>query len=179
MNVAPKTPLWSFNPDTHILGWLEAAGIDYDVITDEDMHHEGVGLLERYPAVLTGTQPEYYTTSMWDGLRAYIARGGRLAYLGGNGFIWRCAMSDAMPGVIELRRAEDGIRYRDEEPGEYYLEFTGEYGGLWRRLGMAPQALVGVAPWPSASTSRATTGVRRRDSRVVRPSSSKACARTS
>ena len=144
LNVAPKTPLWSFNPDTHILGWLEARGIDYDVITDEDLHHEGVGLLDRYRAIVTGTHPEYYTTPMWDGLRAYIARGGRLAYLGGNGFIWRCAFSSEMPGVVELRRAEDGIRYRDEEPGEYYLEFTGEYGGLWRRLGMAPQALVGV-----------------------------------
>jgi len=94
--------------------------------------------------VVTGTHPEYYTTPMWDGLRAYIARGGRLAYLGGNGFIWRCAFSDELPGVLELRRAEDGIRYRDEEPGEYYLEFTGEYGGLWRRVGMAPQALTGV-----------------------------------
>ncbi len=49
-----------------------------------------------------------------------------------------------MTGVLQLRRAEDKIRYRDEEPGEYYLEFPGEYGGLWRRLGMAPQALVGV-----------------------------------
>ena len=49
-----------------------------------------------------------------------------------------------MPGVLELRRPEDGIRYRDEEPGEYYLEFTGEYGGLWRRLGTAPQTMVGV-----------------------------------
>jgi len=142
--VAPKTPLWSFNADTHVLGWLEKAGIDYDVITDEDLHNEGVALLERYRAVVTGSHPEYFTTPMWDGLRSYIARGGRLAYLGGNGFIWRCALSDEMPGVVELRRAEDGIRYRDEEPGEYYLEFTGEYGGLWRRLGMAPQALVGV-----------------------------------
>jgi N,N-dimethylformamidase len=114
------------------------------VITDEDLHHEGVRLLEPYRAVVTGTHPEYYTTPMWDGMRAYIARGGRLAYLGGNGFIWRCALSAQMPGVLELRRAEGGIRYRDEEPGEYYLEFTGEYGGLWRRLGMAPQALVGV-----------------------------------
>ena len=73
-----------------------------------------------------------------------LARGGRLAYFGGNGFIWRCAFSEEWPGALELRRAEDGIRYRDEEPGEYWLEFTGEYGGLWRRLGMAPQALVGV-----------------------------------
>lgn len=144
LNVAPKTPLWSFNPDTHITGWLEKKGIAYDVITDEDLHHEGVALLERYRAVVTGAHPEYYTTPMWDGLRTYLARGGRLAYLGGNGFIWRCAFSEEMPGVLELRRAEDGIRYRDEEPGEHYLEFTGEYGGLWRRLGMAPQALVGV-----------------------------------
>jgi N,N-dimethylformamidase len=144
LNMAPKTPLWSFNPDTHILGWLEEKGIDYDVITDEDLHEEGVGLLERYTAVITGTHPEYYTTPMWNGLRAYLARAGRLIYLGGNGFIWRCAFSSEMPGVLELRRGEDGIRYRVEEPGEYYLEFTGEYGGLWRRLGMAPQALVGV-----------------------------------
>ncbi len=144
LNVAPRTPLWSFNADTHITGWLDAAGIDYDVITDEDLHHEGVGLLENYRAVVTGAHPEYFTTPMWDGMRAYLAHGGRLAYLGGNGFIWRCALSDEMPGVLELRRAEDGIRYRDEEPGEHYLEFTGEYGGLWRRLGMAPQALVGV-----------------------------------
>ena len=144
LNVAPKTPLWSFNADTHILGWLEKQGIEYDVITDEDLHLEGVGLLDSYRAVLTGVHPEYYTTPMWDGLRAYLARRGRLIYLGGNGFIWRCALSPDRPGVVELRRAEDGIRYRDEEPGEYYLEFTGEYGGLWRRLGMAPQALVGV-----------------------------------
>jgi N,N-dimethylformamidase len=144
LNMAPKTPLWSFNPDTHILGWLEEKGIEYDVITDEDLHREGVGLLDSYRAVLTGTHPEYYTTPMWDGLRAYLARRGRLIYLGGNGFIWRCAFSPEFPGMLELRRGEDGIRYRDEEPGEYYLEFTGEFGGLWRRLGMAPQALVGV-----------------------------------
>lgn len=144
LNMAPKTPLWSFNADTHIMGWLENQGIEYDVITDEDLHEEGVALLDQYQAVLTGAHPEYYTTPMWDGMRAYLAREGRLIYLGGNGFIWRCAFSSEMPGVLELRRAEDGIRYRDEEPGEYYLEFTGEYGGLWRRLGMAPQALVGV-----------------------------------
>ncbi|MDJ0777693.1 MAG: N,N-dimethylformamidase [Gammaproteobacteria bacterium] len=144
LNMAPTTPCWSFNADTHILGWLEARGIDYDVITDEDLHCEGAGLLERYRAVLTGTHPEYYTTPMMDALRTYLAGAGRLAYLGGNGFIWRCAMSDSFPGAVELRRAEDGIRYRDEEPGEYYLEFTGEYGGLWRRLGLPPQAVVGV-----------------------------------
>jgi N,N-dimethylformamidase len=145
-NTAPKTSIggYNLNLDTLVLGWLDACGIACDVITDEDLHHEGVELLERYSAVVTGAHPEYFTTPMWDGLKSYVARGGRLAYLGGNGFVWRCAMSDEMPGVVELRRAEDGIRYRDEEPGEYYHAFTGEYGGLWRRLGTAPQALVGV-----------------------------------
>jgi N,N-dimethylformamidase len=145
-NTAPKTGLGSYNLnlDTLVLGWLESCGIVCDVITDEDLHHEGPALLERYSAVVTGAHPEYFTTPMLDGVRSYIARGGRLAYLGGNGFIWRCAMSQEMPGVIELRRAEDGIRYRDEEPGEHYHAFNGEYGGLWRRLGMAPQAVVGV-----------------------------------
>jgi N,N-dimethylformamidase len=143
-NAAPGTPYWSFNADTHILGWLDSQGIAYDVITDEDLHREGAAALAPYRAVLTGAHPEYYTTPMMEGLHEYIAGAGRLIYLGGNGFIWRCAMSEAAPGVIELRRAEDGIRYRDEEPGEYYLELTGEYGGLWRRLGLPPQALVGV-----------------------------------
>ena len=143
--VGPKTdPVWNINADTHILGWLEEKGIAYDVITDEDLHNEGVAVLKHYSAVITGAHPEYFTTPMWDGLRTFLTRGGRMAYLGGNGFIWRCAMSDAVPGVVELRRAEDGIRYRSEEPGEYYLEFNGEYGGLWRRLGTSPQALCGV-----------------------------------
>jgi len=62
LNMAPKTPLWSFNADTHITGWLDKQGIEYDVITDEDLHDEGVGLLNSYRAVLTGTHPEYYTT---------------------------------------------------------------------------------------------------------------------
>jgi len=144
LNMAPGTPCWSFNADTHILGWLENQGIAYDVITDEDLHREGVQVLEPYAAVMTGTHPEYYTSPMMEGLHRYLAGAGRLIYMGGNGFIWRCALSDSLPGVLELRRAEDGIRYRDEEPGEYYLELTGEYGGLWRRLGLPPQALVGV-----------------------------------
>ncbi len=144
LSLVPTTHCWSLIADTRILGWLENEGIEFDVITDEDLHREGAALLEPYSAVLTGAHPEYYTTPMLEGLRSYLAGPGRLVYLGGNGFIWRCALSDEFPGAVEVRRAEDGIRYRDEEPGEYDLEFSGEYGGLWRRLGVPPQAVVGV-----------------------------------
>jgi N,N-dimethylformamidase len=65
-------------------------------------------------------------------------------YMGGNGFYWRIAHHPSRPGVIEVRRAEGGVRAWDAEPGESYHAFTGEYGGLWRRNGRAPQRLVGV-----------------------------------
>jgi len=135
---------WQFNADLHIVDWLEAMGHGYDVVTDEDVHSEGTDLLAPYRVVMTATHPEYYSTAMWDGVQGYLAGGGRLIYMGGNGFYWRIAYNDSLPGVIELRRAEDGIRDWEAEPGEYYHSFTGEYGGLWRRLGRPPQTLVGV-----------------------------------
>ena len=65
-------------------------------------------------------------------------------YLGGNGFYWRVAVNPALPGAVEIRRGEGGIRAWAAEPGEYYNAFDGGYGGLWRNSGRAPQRLAGV-----------------------------------
>src|SRR5262249_48725981 len=100
---------WQFNADLHIVDWLDAAGQKGDLVTDEDLHAEGVDLLRRYRVVITGTHPEYYSTAMLDAMQAYLHMGGRLVYLGGNGFYWRVAYHQNLPGVIEVRRAEDGI----------------------------------------------------------------------
>ena len=64
--------------------------------------------------------------------------------MGGNGFYWRIAHHPTRRGVIEVRRAEGGVRAWDADPGEAFHSFTGEYGGLWRRNARAPQRLVGV-----------------------------------
>ncbi len=141
---AAGTAAWQFNADTPLLDWLEAKGFAFDVATDEDLHAEGAALLQRYRVVLTGSHPEYYSTAMWDAVKAYTDGPGRLMYLGGNGFYWRIAYHETLPGVLELRRAEDGIRDWVAEPGEYYHSFTGEYGGLWTRLGRPVQSLVGI-----------------------------------
>jgi N,N-dimethylformamidase len=101
-------------------------------------------LLKRYQTVVTATHPEYYTTQMRDALEDYLKGGGRLMYLGGNGFYWRIAFHPKKPGIIEVRRAEDGTRSWAAQPGEYYMNFTGEYGGLWNRQGRPPNALAGV-----------------------------------
>jgi N,N-dimethylformamidase len=133
-----------FPADMHLALWLDRSGIAWDAITDHDLESEGVALLSRYACVLTGTHPEYQTPGTLNALRDWLGEGGRLCYLGGNGFYWRVANSAAVPDTLELRRSEGGTRAWAADPGEYYHAFDGGYGGLWRRQGRAPQQLVGV-----------------------------------
>ena len=133
-----------FPADTHLIDWLTVKAISFDVITDHDLDREGVVLLQPYRAVVTGSHPEYHTPNTLNALQDYIIGGGRLTYLGGNGFYWRIAKSPATPDVVEIRRAEGGIRAWASEPGEYYHALDGGYGGLWRRNGRPPQMLCGV-----------------------------------
>ncbi|MEP3275788.1 MAG: N,N-dimethylformamidase beta subunit family domain-containing protein [Stappiaceae bacterium] len=133
-----------FQADSHLLSWLHAKGIDYDLITDSDLHADGAAAIQGYKAVTTATHPEYHTEQTLDALRDYRDSGGNLLYLGGNGFYWRIAVHPENDSLLEIRRAEDGIRAWAAEPGEYYNAFDGTYGGLWRRNGRAPQDLVGI-----------------------------------
>lgn len=135
---------WGFVLDTLINAFLIRSGYPFDVITDQDLHEQGQALLDQYRVVMTGSHPEYWSSEMMSGLEGYLEEGGRLMYLGGNGFYWRVGFHPATDGVVEVRRAEDGTRPWIAEPGEYYHQFSGEYGGLWRRLGRAPNRLVGV-----------------------------------
>lgn len=144
LNLRPKRALWSLNADLHITDWIEAIGQPYDVIDDETLHREGLPLLERYACVVTGTHPEYFSTAMLKSVAAYLECGGRLMYLGGNGFYWRVAWHDELPGALEMRRGEAGTRMWTSEPGETCLATTGEPSGMWRHSGYAPQRLVGV-----------------------------------
>ena len=153
INIQPKyirfsgahgSSLREYNADTHFIGWLEAMGHQYDVITDEDLHEEGVDLLRRYRAVMTCSHPEYTSKPMWDAIKAYTDGGGRLMYMGGNGFYWRVAFHAELPGVIEVRRAGPAVRAWADQPGESHHSFDGTPGGLWRNQGRAPQRLAGV-----------------------------------
>ena len=141
---ATGSELWGYNADTHLTDWLEAQGFDFDVITDEDLEAEGVALLKPYRAVLTGTHPEYVSAGMWDAIHTYTDQGGRLMYMGGNGFYWHIAYHPTLPGVIEVRRTEGSTRAWKADPGEDYHSFTGQYGGLLRHQGRTPNILTGA-----------------------------------
>ncbi len=132
-----------FPADLHLVDWLEAQQFNYDVITDHLLHAEGNALLQPYRTIVTGTHPEYWSHEMLDALQAYLRNGGRIMYLGGNGFYWVTSFAPGRPHAVEIRRA-DGIRAWEHEPGELYHSFSGEPGGLWRWRGKPPQQLVGV-----------------------------------
>lgn len=144
-NMRPKIQTnnpWQFMADTHLVDWLEVKKFEVDFYSDEDLHFEGAALLDAYNVVLTATHPEYYSLEMLHGLRTYLNGGGRLMYLGGNGFYWVTPM-DPTGRYIEVRR-RDGTEHWQGAPGEHYHSLTGEPGGLWRFRGMAPQQFFGV-----------------------------------
>jgi N,N-dimethylformamidase len=132
------------NQDLYLVDWLEQKSLDYDVVTDEDLHHEGSDLLAPYRVVITGSHPEYWTAPMLEALETYLQSGGRLMYLGGNGFYWVTSVDPDRPHVIEIRRGEAGTRIWQAAAGEYHHSTTGEVGGLWRYRNRPPQQLVGV-----------------------------------
>ena len=133
-----------FPCDLYILDWLKEKEFPFDTIDDEYLHHEGVALLARYKVIVTGSHPEYWTAAMLAAMRAYLDAGGRLLYLGGNGFYWVISVDPEREHVVEVRRGFVGVRAWTSEPGEQYHSSTGEYGGLWRFRGHPPQALVGI-----------------------------------
>lgn len=149
-NVRPGYRFWStggperFGADLYITHFLRREGVEADVFTDEDLHREGRALLSSYRVILTGTHPEYWTEPMLDALRDYLQAGGRLMYLGGNGFYWVTDVDPDRPHLVEIRRGINGTRAWTSDPGEVHHSTSGEPGGLWRYRGRDPNKLVGV-----------------------------------
>jgi N,N-dimethylformamidase len=133
-----------FSGDLYLVEWLERLGFDYDVATDEDLHLDGVAALAPYSVIVTGGHPEYWTAPMMDAVEAYLAGGGKMLYLGGNGFYWVTGMDRDYPHVVEIRRGYNGTRSWESPPGEAYLTTSGEPGGLWRYRGRNPNRLTGI-----------------------------------
>ena len=136
--------VWQFPADLSIVGWLEHHNYDYEVITDEDLHRDGVAALKPYRVVINGTHCEYYSERMLDATEDYLSEGGRLLYLSGNGYYWAVGFRDEEPWIMEVRKLEAGSRAWQARAGEHYLACTGERSGLWRHRNRAPQKLLGV-----------------------------------
>lgn len=135
---------WGLPADLSLIWWLEAAGFDYEVLTDHDLHADGAAALTPYRTVINCTHPEYYSERMLDATEDFLCGGGRLIYPGGNGYYWVSGLRDDEPHCLEVRKLDAGSRAWQADPGEGYLASTGERSGLWRSRGRAPQKIVGI-----------------------------------
>ena len=129
--------------DLEFLRFCRRHAIEVDVITDHDLHFGGLDLLKSYAGVLTGSHPEYMSVEMEATLRQFVADGGNLAYLGGNGFATTVAFRD---DLMELRRSPlEAGRTWDAPIGELNFALTNEPGGYLRGRGKGEFSLTGVA----------------------------------
>ncbi len=150
INMRPKCRMpgvawpWQFPADLSIIAWLEHMGYEYDMLTDDDLHVEGLAALKPYRVVINGTHAEYYSERMLDASEDYLAQGGRIMYLSGNGYYWVVGWREEEPWLMEVRKLEAGSRAWQARPGEHYLACTGERSGLWRHRGRPPQKIVGT-----------------------------------
>ncbi|RFU27498.1 hypothetical protein B7463_g8842, partial [Scytalidium lignicola] len=151
LNLKPDYIHWAlhrpreFSADMLMLAFLERSGIAYDVLTDHELHENGVSALTPYTTAITGCHPEYPSLESYSAYIGFAAQGGNLMYLGGNGFYWVSATDMlARPHRLEVRRGEQGVRTSFQQPGERMHSLNGTHGGLWRGRGRACNYLFGI-----------------------------------
>jgi len=124
---------------THV--WLEQNGYDYDVVSDRDLHNDPA-LLFDYSAVLVLGHSEYWSREAYDGIRDYLAGGGKLIVASGNTMFWRVSFDDE---VIECRKLPETVGGRpNAQYGELYHEHDHERGGLMREAGLPAWRAIGL-----------------------------------
>lgn len=150
LNLRPDYRYWltgfphGLGADLYLLHWLDAQGIRYDLVTDHQLHAEGIGALVEYPVLVTGSHPEYWTVRMLEALEAYQQKGGRIAYLGGNGLAALVAVHGEKPHVSEMRRRRDSVGLWDADAGESYFASDGHLGGTTRHQPLRGRELIGL-----------------------------------
>jgi N,N-dimethylformamidase len=129
--------------DLYANWWLERSGVEFGVITDEDLHLGGTGPLAGCRTMVLSAHPEYWTRAMLDALGSFLDRGGNLMYLGGNGLYWVTSVHPARPHLLEVRRG-GGSQTSAAPWGEGSHVFDPQPGGTWGGQGRPPDRLVGV-----------------------------------
>ena len=114
--------------DVELTKWLDKNEIKFNLISDHDLHTKPK-IIKKYGTVILSAHPEYWTNEMKSALEEFIANGGNLAYLGGNGLYQRVSI---LNGIME---------------GYNHLQFheqDGNLGGAFRYLGFHESRLLGV-----------------------------------
>lgn len=142
-NFRPFGRTYKFCQDLMFVDWFDAMKMDVDIITDDDIDREGIEALRPYRAVMTGSHPEYMSRKFLDAMQQFLDEGGRLMYLGGNGFYQMAEVPESRPDMVEVRRPGQDNLWRVNH-AEAASSTSGLPTGLWRNIGRPENAMVGV-----------------------------------
>ncbi|MDI6104315.1 hypothetical protein QLQ12_37555 [Actinoplanes sp. NEAU-A12] len=150
LNMRPDHRYWltgaphGLSLDLQLLKWLQTIGFDAGLLTDHELDADPDAALDGTRVLVTGSHPEYWTRRMMTAMERFLGKGGRLAYLGGNGFAAMVGVDRERPHLLELRRRASLPGLWDASPGELGLATTGEVGGYWRHHSPSPRSMTGL-----------------------------------
>jgi len=142
-NFRPTGRMYKLCLDLMIIDWLDAMGYRFDIVSDDDIDLEGVAAIAPYRVLLTGSHPEYITRRQLDAFEGHLQGGGRLMYLGGNGFYSAAEIPADRRDVVEVRRPGQDNLWRVNH-AEAATSTSGLPSGMWRNIGRSENALTGV-----------------------------------
>ena len=148
-----RQPCHLASAEWRLLSWLERTGYRHDLYADAHLH-DGTLELDAYRVLVLNTHPEYWSARMYDRVYRWVhERGGKLAYLGGNG------------ADCEVEFTGDGaLRFRTEavEDGPYESRMARSHRPTSALLGVvftstgamtaAPYRVVDAGHWAFAGT---------------------------
>jgi len=116
VNTVP-TPSGHLSEIEHLLlKFLKTHGIDYEQLSDLDLHSAAAnGLLNNYNVVILSGHSEYWSEEMKEAVESFLDQGGKLINLSGNTMFWKVQ--------FDGNRMEKVVRWRVFMPG-------GEFGVL-------------------------------------------------
>lgn len=142
-NFRPTGRMYKLCLDLMIIDWLDAMGYRFDIVTDDDMDLEGVAAVSPYRVLITGSHPEYISRPQLDAFEAHLESGGRLMYLGGNGFYSAAEVPADRRDLVEVRRPGQDNLWRVNH-AEAATSSSGLPSGMWRNIGRSENVLTGV-----------------------------------
>lgn len=137
-----------------LLAWMERNGYPYDLYSDAQLHDATLDL-DRYRVLVLNAHPEYWSRQMYEAVRSWVyERGGRLAYLGGNGVDCEVQFTGADSLVFRTQAVEEGGPYesrmhRSYQPTSALLGVVFSYAGA---MTAAPYRVVDGTHWAFEGT---------------------------
>jgi N,N-dimethylformamidase len=133
-----------------LLGWLEREGFGYDFYAETQLD-EGLLDLDQYQVLILSTHPEYWTRAMYNQVREWVyERGGKLAYLGGNGINCEVEVQDGQAMTVhnlDWGGRRDEMESRFQMRGESSARLLGTVTTMAGYETGAPYKVVDAGHW--------------------------------